>query len=79
MRVGSQAAGGWGAHTPTAGALSRPAGSLSAATSPPALSPDRFIRTAVHAQTHTDTLTQSMMRARTHVHMHGCIEVGRTL
>lgn len=39
--------------TPTVGALSRPAGSLSAVTSPPALRPDRFISTNAHTQSHT--------------------------
>lgn len=40
--------GGWREGMQTVGALSRHAGSLSAVTSPPALSPDRFIRTITH-------------------------------
>lgn len=46
--------GGWREGTQTVGALSRPAGSLSAVTSPPALSPDRFIRTVAHIDTDKD-------------------------
>lgn len=48
--------GVWGCcreGTQTVGALSRPAGSLSADTSPPAPRPDRFISTTAH--THNDT------------------------
>lgn len=48
--------------TQTVGALSMPAGSLSAVTSPPALSPDRFIRTITHS--HTLTNAHAHTRAR---------------
>lgn len=54
-RGGSQVMG-WGCcreGTQTVGALSRPAGSLSAVTSPPALRPDRFISTTAHTRWHT--------------------------
>lgn len=46
--LGGQEGGGFREGMQTVGALSMPAGSLSAVTSPPALSPDRFIRTIPH-------------------------------
>lgn len=48
---------GWSEGMQTVGSLSMHAGSLSAVTSPPALSPDRFIRTITHTHTliHTHT------------------------
>lgn len=52
-RRGESNDGVWGCcreGTQTVGALSRPAGSLSAVTSPPALRPDRFISTNAHTQ-----------------------------
>lgn len=46
--LGGQEGGGFREGMQTVGALSMPAGSLSAVTSPLALSPDRFIRTIPH-------------------------------
>lgn len=53
---GESTDGVWGCcreGTQTVGALSRPAGSLSAVTSPPALKPDRFISTNAHTRNDT--------------------------
>ena len=63
---GERGAGRWGGcreGTLTVGALSRPAGSLSAVTSPPALSPDRFIRAITHTHTHTHAHTRTLIHA----------------